>query len=83
MVEKKNGTRLIQYDTVFTFAFFLAKFIDEIVQKRYNNSTKNGKLYSLTRILEVTENDFIEALRSSISDYEDAVVKYMIGGMLE
>ena len=43
MVEKKNGTRLIQYDTVFTFAFFLAKFIDEIVQKRYNNSTKNGK----------------------------------------
>jgi hypothetical protein len=41
------------------------------------------KLYSLTRILEVTENDFIEALRSSISDYEDAVVKYMIGGMLE
>ena len=33
------------------------------------------KLYSLTRILEVTENDCIEALGSSISDYEDAVVE--------
>lgn len=55
--------------------------------KSYKNDIiivrKMEKLYSLTRILEVTENDFIEALRSSISDYEDAVVKYMKGGMLE
>lgn len=51
--------------------------------KSYKNDIiivrKMEKLYSLTRILEVTENDFIEALRSSISDYEDAVVKYMKG----
>ena len=37
-LEKKNGTRLYSMTQI-----FLAKFIDEIVQKRYNNSTKNGK----------------------------------------
>ena len=33
-----------------------------------------GKLYSLTGILEVTADDCMDALSSSISDYEDAVV---------
>lgn len=34
-----------------------------------------GKLYSLVGILEVTEADCIDALASSIRDYEDAVVE--------
>lgn len=34
-----------------------------------------GKLYSLVGILEVTEADCMDALASSISDYEDAVVE--------
>ena len=34
-----------------------------------------GKLYSLTGILEVTADDCMDALSSSISDYEDAVVE--------
>lgn len=34
-----------------------------------------GKLYSLAGILEVTEADCIDALASSIRDYEDAVVE--------
>ena len=34
-----------------------------------------GKLYSLTGILEVTEDDCVEALGSAINDYEDAVVE--------
>ena len=34
-----------------------------------------GKLYSLVEILEVTEADCIDALASSIGDYEDAVVE--------
>ena len=34
-----------------------------------------GKLYSLTGILEVTADDCMDALASTISDYEDAVVE--------
>lgn len=34
-----------------------------------------GKLYSLTGILEVKEEDLVEALASPITDYEDAVVE--------
>lgn len=34
-----------------------------------------SKLYSLMGILEVTGNDCVEALASSITDYEDAVVE--------
>lgn len=34
-----------------------------------------GKLYSLVGILEVKEEDIVEALASSITDYEDAVVE--------
>lgn len=48
--------------------------------RRYLHSAETakqimGKLYSLTRILEVTENDCMEALASQITDYEDAVVE--------
>ena len=34
-----------------------------------------GKLFSLTGILEVRADDCIDALASSINDYEDAVVE--------
>lgn len=34
-----------------------------------------GKLHSLTGILEVKEEDLVEALASPITDYEDAVVE--------
>lgn len=34
-----------------------------------------GKLYSLAGILDVTESDCVEALASSVSDYEDAVIE--------
>ena len=34
-----------------------------------------GKLYSLSGILDVTESDCVEALASSVSDYEDAVIE--------
>ncbi|MDE5779280.1 MAG: PIN domain-containing protein [Lachnospiraceae bacterium] len=34
-----------------------------------------GKLYSLAGILEVKEEDLVEALASPIADYEDAVVE--------
>ena len=34
-----------------------------------------GKLYSLMGILEVTGNDCVEALASTLTDYEDAVVE--------
>ena len=34
-----------------------------------------GKLYSLMGILEVTGTDCVEAIASSITDYEDAVVE--------
>lgn len=34
-----------------------------------------GKIYSLAGILDVTESDCMEALASSVSDYEDAVIE--------
>lgn len=34
-----------------------------------------SKLYSLMRILDVTESDCIEALASAVADYEDAVIE--------
>lgn len=39
-----------------------------------------GKLYSLTGILKVTEEDCVNALVSPISDYEDAVVERVAAG---
>ena len=50
-----------------------------LVRKYLHNTAKAktvmGKLYSLTGILEVTVDDCMDALSSSISDYEDAVVE--------
>ena len=47
--------------------------------KSYKNDIiivrKMEKLYSLTRILEVTEKDFIAAIRSTISDYQEDLNK--------
>ncbi len=48
--------------------------------RKYLHSTEQakqvmGKLYSLTGILEVTATDCMEALASSVHDYEDAVVE--------
>lgn len=48
--------------------------------RKYLHSTEKakqimGKLYSLTGILEVTGTDCMEALASSVHDYEDAVVE--------
>jgi hypothetical protein len=37
-----------------------------------------GKLYSLTGILEVTADDCMDVLSSSISDYEYAVVEKVV-----
>lgn len=50
------------------------------ILKKHLHDTQNtkqvmGKLYSLMKILEVTETDCIEALASSITDYEDAVIE--------
>ncbi len=52
--------------------------------RKYLHSTENarivmGKLYSLAGILEVSEKDCMEALASSINDYEDAVVEQLAG----
>ncbi len=49
------------------------------VVRKYLHSTEKakqimGKLYSLTGILEVTEDDCMDALASPVNDYEDAVV---------
>lgn len=48
--------------------------------RKYLHSTKAakqimGKLFSLIGILEVKEEDCVDALASAISDYEDAVVE--------
>ncbi len=48
--------------------------------RKYMHQTQKAKavlerLFSLTRILEVTANDCLEALVSSIGDYEDAVME--------
>lgn len=50
-----------------------------LIRKHLHN-TENakqimGKLYSLVGILDVKEEDFVEALASPITDYEDAVVE--------
>lgn len=52
--------------------------------RKYLHSTEKarivmGKLYSLAGILEVSEKDCMEALASSINDYEDAVVEQVAG----
>lgn len=50
-----------------------------LIKKHLHNAEQAksimGKLYSLVGILEVTEGDCMEALASSICDYEDAVVE--------
>ena len=50
-----------------------------IIRKYLHNTeatkTIMGKLFSLTGILEVRADDCIDALASSINDYEDAVVE--------
>ena len=51
--------------------YLLRKFIKDTKQSKQIMS----KLYSLISILDVTATDCIEALDSSIADYEDAVVE--------
>ena len=50
-----------------------------LVRKQLHNTEMAkqimGKLYSLSGILDVTESDCVEALASSVSDYEDAVIE--------
>lgn len=51
--------------------YLLRKFVKDTAQSKQIMS----KLYSLIGILDVTAENCVEALASSISDYEDAVLK--------
>ena len=51
--------------------YLLRKFVKDTAQSKQIM----GKLYSLIGILDVTAENCIEALASSISDYEDAVLE--------